>query len=71
MFNKKVQLILTISIMTIVWLLFLSLSETLGTIMGIVFMMVYVGSMINALRDPKATRPVKKISPAYSMKKIS
>ena len=71
MFNKKVQLILTISVMTIVWLLSLSLSETLGTIMGIVFMMVYVGSMINALRDLKATRPVKKISPTYSIKKIS
>lgn len=71
MFNKKVQLILTISIMTIVWLLSLSLSETLGTIMGIVFMMVYVVSMVNALRDPKETRPVKKISPTYMMKKIS
>jgi predicted membrane protein len=53
--NKKVHLIVTLTISAVVFFLALSVSEVLGTIMGIVYMGVYIYEMIHALRDDRKT----------------
>lgn len=71
MLNKKAKLLLTLVVMTLIWLLSLSLPAVISNLTGIAFMVIYIVTMVNALREPKQSKKAFKVSPTFNMKKLS
>ena len=71
MLYKKAKLLLTLVVMTLIWLISLNLPAVISNLTGIAFMVIYIVAMVNALREPKQSKKALKVSPTFNMEKSS